>query len=92
MAVGDKYRLHNKLGEKNYIESIGNNEWALRGELTNLRVNYTDYTMTTIKNLDPVGGPFIDINNFSIIDDSGVKRNLKQILFRNNDYILVFSL
>ena len=92
-AIGDKLDLHNTKGQKNYIEFIGNNEWALRGTTDYLRIIYEDKNKSKIIAIDPLGGPYMAINEFLIYEDYlSSNKILKSIVERNKEYILTFGI
>lgn len=60
------HKLYNRYGDKLYLKEISEYVYTLEGNTDWCRIIYKDAGMTTIDAIDPSGGPYMSVGNFSI--------------------------
>lgn len=83
--------LYNRYDDKFWLEYLSNNWWKLNGDLSYTRLGAGDDNWETINFIDPPGGPFMQVESFSITTDDGKKLILKEIKQTDKGYILRFE-
>lgn len=84
IQLGNKIKLPNRYGNKNYLETIGENTYRLILDDNNhyLRVLGID----TIEAIDPEGGPYMQVGE--IIKGIGTLVKIEQ----NESFVLTFDI
>lgn len=82
-------KLYNRYGENIYLEEIEENKYVLKGNTDWCRVIFSYNSMNSINAIDPSGGPYMAVGNFSIDNDSKVLNNIRES--ESGKFILEFK-
>lgn len=75
-----EYKLYNRYGDNLYLKEIAENTFELVGGLDWMRIIYNATNTNVIDAIDPSGGPYMEVNHFTIYPGGKILKEIREIV------------